>query len=113
MPAVTTNLTGEYAIEQGAEWAHGWAVTYNGVPLDETWTAAAQIRFKADSADPLGEFGAEVDADGNVVIGVTAAESSAWTWSKGVYDVEVTNADESVTLRVAEGRVDLSPEVTR
>lgn len=113
MPAVTTNLTGSNAIEQGAEWAHGWAVTYNGDPIDATWTAKSQVRQYATSSPVLHEFLATVNPDGSVVIGVSHAQSSNFTWTNGVYDVEVTNADESVVLRVAQGKVQVSSEVTR
>lgn len=107
MPAVTTDL----AIEQGTTWTHGWSVTYNGTPIDDTWTARSQIRATAASKDLLHEFAPAVTAEGAVVLGIDPATSSAWTWRSGIYDVEVTKGD--VTLRVARGRVDVSPEVTR
>ena len=109
MTAVTTHLT----VEQGAEWSYGWSVTYNGDPIDDTWTAASQVRASKIAVTTLHAFTAAVDASGNVTIGVTATESSAWTWEKGVYDVEVTNAAETVTLRVAQGNVTVDREVTR
>jgi hypothetical protein len=109
VPAVKQNLT----IEQGTDWSHGWAVTVNGDPIDDTWTARAQIRGRVTEETPLHTFAAEVTPEGAVVIAVTPEESSPWTWNDGVYDVEVVNADESLTLRVAEGHVLVDPEVTR
>lgn len=108
MPATKTNLT----IEAGTDWSHGWAVTVNGEAIDDTWTARSQVRRSAGSATVLHEFTASVDEDGNVLIAVTPAETtvvrdedgelvSGWEWTSGKYDVEVTNADESLTLRVA------------
>lgn len=109
MPAVSTAL----AVEQGADFSHGWSVTVNGAPIDATWTARSQIRRHSSSPEVLHEFAASVNADGSVVIAATAAESSAWTWTAGVYDVEVTKADGSLKLRVAQGHVNVSAEVTR
>lgn len=109
MPAVQTNLT----IEQGADWSHGWRVTYNGAPIDGTWTARSQVRRDPGSPDVLHELAASVNADGSVVIAIPAAVSSAFEWRYGRYDVEATNADASVRLRVASGTVTISPEVTR
>lgn len=108
MPAAQTNLT----IEQGADWSHGWRVTYNGQPIDDTWSARSQAR-RAPSSDLLHQFAATVNPDGSVILTATAAESSTWAWRWARYDVEVTNADGSVTLRVAEGSVTVSAEVTR
>ena len=110
MPAVTTDIT----IEQGATWAHGWMVNCNGDPIDATWTARGQIRARASDTAVLHQFAADVTAlEGAVVIAVDPEESAAWDWRIGVYDVEVVNADQSLTLRVAQGRVIVSPEVTR
>lgn len=109
MPARISNIT----IEQGVDFARGWAVLVNGVAIDATWTAAAQIRADSTSATPLATFAADVDAQGNVVIALTPADSAGWTWREAVYDVQVVNADASLTLRVAEGKVKVDPAVTR
>lgn len=110
MPATKTDLV----IEQGTDWAHGWRVTVNGDPIDDTWTARGQIRRWVSSPDPpLHDFAASVDDTGAVVIAVTPADSTPWTFEAGVYDVEVVNADGSITLRVAEGSITVDPEVTR
>jgi len=108
MPTSTVNLE----IEQGTTWAHGWAVTYTGAPVDSTWSARGQVRDRAASPTVLHTFAASVDADGNVVIAVEPATSSAWSWRSGVYDVEIQSAD-GVVLRVASGHVSVSAEVTR
>lgn len=109
MPAVTTDLV----IEQGADWSHGWLVIVNGDPIDATWTARAQVRPSAEATVVLYEFAPTVNPDGSVVLGVDAAESAAWDWRVGKYDLEVESADASITLRVAQGAVKVSPEVTR
>lgn len=102
-------------VEQGATWSHGWRVTYNGDPIDSTWTAAAQIRARSNAESTLLYTFANlaVDDTGAVVLAVPYEDSEAWDWGLGYYDVEVTNADESVRLRVAQGAVRVSREVTR
>lgn len=108
------NLT----INQGATWSTGWAVQVGETvetlaPIDDTWTAAAQVRAsQARTAALLHTFDAIVDADGNVIISVPFAASEVWSWRGGWYDVEVTNADETVRYRVVEGKVAVSNEVT-
>lgn len=109
MPAIYTPLV----VEQGVDFSQGWAVRVLGAPIDATWTARAQVRATRRSPDVLHEFAASVNPDGSVVIAATPAESSAWTWTEGVYDVEVTNADGSLTLRVSQGPVEVDLEVTR
>lgn len=114
MSARQENLT----IEQGTTWTRGWSVvvSYDGVtfePIDATWSARGQVRLTVNSPTVLHEFAALVDAAGNVMISVSAAESTAWAWVSGVYDVEIENSDASVTLRVAQGSVSVSREVTR
>lgn len=109
MPAVQRDLK----IEQGTDWSTGWRVTVNGAPIDATWTARSQVRKTVAATEILHTFAADVDAAGNVVIAVTPTESIPWTWRTAVYDVEVVNADASLTLRLAEGRVTVDPEVTR
>lgn len=101
------NLT----IEQGVSWSHGWLVTVTGVPIDETWTARSQIRTKYGVL--LHEFNVNVTPEGAVVLYVSPEESSAWDWFDAFYDVEVVNSDETVTLRVAQGMVFNSKEVTK
>lgn len=109
MPALKSDLR----IEQGTTWSHGWAVSYNGSPIDATWTARGQIRASVSATAVLHDFEPTVNPDGSVVIGVDPDVSAAWVWRSGVYDVEVANEDESVVLRVAEGRVSVDREVTR
>ena len=109
MPATRTNLL----IEQGATYSHGWAVTVDGEPIDDTWDARSQVRKEITSTTPLHVFDVVVTEEGYVVISISAEASSAFTWSDGIYDVEVVNNDESVTLRVAEGSISFKREVTR
>lgn len=111
MPAVRTDLT----IEQGTTWSHGWRVTYSGEPIGAAWTARSQVRRRIDDPAVLHTFAATVTAQGDVILSADAAVSTAWTWTSGVYDVEVVGPVSlgSPVLRVAQGSVTVSPEVTR
>lgn len=108
MTARKQNLT----IEQGVTWSHGWLVTVSGTPIDNTWNARSQIRAPYDGS-LLHDFSADVTAEGAVVISVSPEQSSLWDWYDGVYDVEVSNFDGSIVLRVAQGKVTVSKEVTK
>ena len=49
---------------------------------------------------------------GQFALYVSAAESSAWTWRRGVYDLEMTHVASGLVTRLLEGAVTVSPEVT-
>ena len=51
-------------------------------------------------------------AESKVMVTATAAQSSAITTLKGVYDIEIYNADESIVERIAEGKLSMSQGVT-
>lgn len=51
-------------------------------------------------------------AEGKIEINISAATSSAYTFDRGVYDLEVVFPDTSV-YRIIEGAVTTVPEVTR
>lgn len=116
MPAMSLNL----AVEQGATWSHGFIPMMNDAPLlDDTWTARAQARPTIASPEVLFEWSTVIgniaidDATGALTMTIDADESSAWTWKKAVWDLEVTSPDGQITYRVVQGRIQVSPEVTR
>lgn len=106
-------------IPQGSYWETSWRVRdSDGVPLADLsgWSARAQIRATLDSASVLHEWSV---AAGNVTLSapwvtliVFDTDSDAWTWTDGVYDIEVTDPGARV-YRIAEGTVFVSREVTR
>jgi hypothetical protein len=53
-------------------------------------------------------------ADGVIQVEIPAETTAAWTWSSGYYDLEmvIPGTPEDVT-RAVEGRVRVTPEVTR
>lgn len=108
MAAVDKDL----AIEQGVTWSAAWHVKLDGDDLDPEagWQARSQVR-KNVVGPVLHDFTCSI-AGSVVQLSVTAAESSLWLWRRGVYDVEVFDTAGRV-VRVVQGAVSVSPEVTR
>ena len=111
----------DITIEQGADWSIGILVTRAGVALPLTgYSARMQIRAKVTSTDVLlsltSGVGGGIDVGGSpsnrLVIHVHNTVSAAWTWRKGVYDLELIDGNGEV-IRLLEGAVTVSAEVTR
>jgi hypothetical protein len=99
-------------VEQGAD----YQVTFPVLGLDAGgtlagWTATGQIRAGYTSSTVLHTLALTLTGT-NVVLRVPAATSSAWAFSLGRYDVELTAPDGAVT-RLVEGSVVVRPEITR
>ena len=105
--AKITNFT----IDQGTTWSYGVAVKVDGVPIDQTWTATAQVRANSGAAGILHTFTTAIVEGGIIILSVTPAESSAWVWRDGIYDLEISKG--LVTTRVSQGNVLVNGEVTR
>ena len=83
------------------------------------YTARLQIREKVSSTSTLYEATTD-EADGLTITGATgkvyleipAATTAAWTWTKGVYDLEIISEGGAVT-KIARGNVKVLAEVTR
>lgn len=114
------NTNGSPYIEQGADFLVPLVFKDSaGAAIDVTgYTARMHIRASRDDAATLLEL---TNANGRLVIGgangtvtikLTALETAAFTWTKGVYDLELVRPDGFVT-RALEGRVSISKEVTR
>ena len=71
----------------------------------------SQIRKSYDAATKTDFTTAKVDNTGQVTISLTAAETAALKSGRYVYDIEIASASE--TLRVLEGIVTVTPNVTR
>jgi hypothetical protein len=108
MPAAETLLF----IEQGTTFVHSWQVTYNDALVDDTWTAQGQIRKYVGAEEVVAELDVSVNDQGAVTVSVSPEQSNAWTFWRGVYDVKIINDDQTVTLRVADGIVELDKAVT-
>jgi len=111
MPAVHRDLV----IEQGVTWSTAWHVQLDGVDLDpaDGWAARSQVRAKTADPTVLHEFTANL-TNSVVQLSVEPEDSSAWSWRRGVYDVEIFDASaEPRVVRIVQGAVTVSPEVTR
>ena len=110
--------TTDLVIEQGTTWAISWPIRdENDQPVDVTgWSVRAHVRAHRDSTEVLHEWSSQLgnaEASGSdVILSVGPSTSSAWNWSDGVYDVELTDPTGNVA-RVAAGTVRVSREVTR
>jgi hypothetical protein len=116
MPAGKHNLV----IEQGATFGRRFTWSDSkGKPVNLTgYSARLHIREKVDSPNPVAVATTENGkiqlggAAGTIMLMFTADETAAMSFKKGVYDLELENADGNV-VRLLEGSVTLSPEVTR
>lgn len=107
-----------FTVPQGTDWGVRWVLTDPaGKPIDTSgWTVRSQIRRRHNSAEILHEWSSALGnatiVDSSVTLSIPHAISSGWSWSKGVYDVEVTDSNGVVT-RLTQGTITVSPEVTR
>lgn len=108
-----TLRTDDLVIPQGATWEVRWPIVgEDGAPADLSgWEARAQARSTIPSPAVLHEFDTAV-VDSSVALKLTPAESSAFVWTKAVYDVELFHPDGRV-VRVTQGAIRIDPEVTR
>jgi hypothetical protein len=108
--------TDRLTVLQGATWETRWPILdTDGQPYDLTgWTVQSQVRASATDVTVLFDFAATGNAttlDNNVVLTIPADVSSAWTWTEGVFDIELHNAD--AVVRITQGTIEVNPEVTR
>ena len=105
-------------IQQGTTWQRRWLITDpdSDAPRDLSgWTARGQIRIHQADVGPVFEWqgsGITCDEDGYVTVSVTPDQSSTWNWRDGYYDIELVDPSDQV-VRIAQGYVRVSPEVTR
>jgi len=93
------------------------AVDSAGAAIDLTgYTARMMIKRSAAEADALFELTTEngriiiTAATGSVMLYLTAAETAALTWTRGVYDLELVQG--SIVTRLIDGVVTVLPNVT-
>lgn len=105
-------------IPQGTTWGLAWPIVDDAsAPISVAgWSVRGQIRRSPASSTVLFEWtstdGSAQAVDDTVIVRLTPAQSSAFTWRTGFYDVEVTNLTSQV-FRIAQGRVVIDPQVTR
>ena len=76
-----------------------------------SYTVTSQLRKSYDASTKTDFTTAKVDATGKVTISLTAAETALLKAGRYVYDIEIASSAE--TLRVLEGIVTVTPNVTR
>lgn len=91
----------------------------NGTPVDlSLYTAQMQIREEIASSAALISLSSgtgEIElgaALGTILVTIPATTTATFTWTQGVYDLELTDLTGGVT-RLLQGVVIVSPEVTR
>lgn len=114
MSAATTNLV----IDQGATW--NITFTYknaSGNPINLTgYTAALQLRtsYDASSAALSLSSGSGIvlgGTDGTIAVTASATQTGQLTAGEYVYDLEITSS--SIVTRLVQGRITVTPQVTR
>jgi hypothetical protein len=116
VPALSLDL----AVEQGTTWTQAFLPKISGQPVLATgWTARAQVRNPIPNAAVLHEWSTELGnlvvdgALGTVTMSIAPSDSSPWAWRTAYYDLEITSPDGGTTYRVVQGKIRVSPEVTR
>ena len=104
-------------IRRGTTEAIAWPVTSpdSGLPMDLSgWSGEGQIRAGYGAATVLFSWpedaAIECTAGGDVVVHISAAQSSGWTWDRAVYGIEITSPTGDV-ITLAQGLVLVTPEV--
>lgn len=85
-----------------------------GQPMDLVgYTAQAHVRYRHSDATPAAVFSAALnETPGLVSLTLGSAQTSALSRPFGVWDCELTGPG-GVVQRLAEGKVSVSPEVTK
>lgn len=118
---MTANV--DLTIPQGTSWAIAFPLLdEDDQPYIDTtgWSARAQVRPSRTHSSVLfewnttasGSLGRITIEDGKVNMFVTPSQSSAWVWTRGVYDLEITDGNGD-TFRPVGGHVWVDQEVTR
>tara|TARA_E500000178_G_scaffold78831_1_gene76990 strand:+ start:603 stop:935 length:333 start_codon:yes stop_codon:yes gene_type:complete len=102
-------------IDQGTDFSVTVDVTdANGSPLNLSgYTAASQIRKSYASSSASATFTTSISASsGQVTMSLTDTQTSGLAAGRYLYDLNITSSA-SVTSRVVEGQVIVTPGVTR
>ena len=106
-------------IDQGSRFSFTLLVLDNGVPADLSgYTARMQVRASVTSTDVLAEYtttnGFLVVNSGDSMVSIIlpSSETEGYAWVTGVYDLEIVDGSDNA-IRISEGWVKVSPQVTR
>ena len=102
------------SIDQGATFSADFIEnTFDGNTADLTgYIGAGQIR-KHYTSNTATAFILNVYANGTVRVALAANQTGSLTEGRYVYDVELTNTSDNSVIRLVEGIVTVSPQVTR
>lgn len=103
-------------VDQGANYFSSIYLTdADGIAIDLTgYTGAAQIRKEHTSNTAAAAFTVTItSANGQVDMSLTAAQTANIVAGEYVYDCELTLTASNVVSRIVEGKVLVTPEVTR
>jgi hypothetical protein len=105
--------TANIVIDQGTTFSTNLVLTNDdGTNKDlSDYTVSSQIRKSYYTNTYTNFTTAKVDLEGEITLSLTATQTSALKAGRYVYDVEITSAAE--TVRVLEGIVTVTPEVTK
>lgn len=100
-------------IDQGQTFSFSLTLSNtDGTAKDLTdYTVTSQMRKSYYTSTATSFTTAKVDLTGEITISLSAAETSAIKAGRYVYDVEIASSVE--TLRILEGIVTVTPEVTK
>jgi hypothetical protein len=100
-------------IKQGASFSQTFALADgSGTAMTLTgYTAASQMRLRYDATDYVSLTCAIATSTGQITISLTPTQTAALQPKTYVYDVELTSG--STVERYIEGKIVVSPEVTR
>ena len=108
-----------FTIKQGATFRKPFQWNAGGSPVDMTgWTARMQIRPEVDSEIVIADLTTENGGitieplEGKINLYLSDVETSAFGFESAVYDIELVDQSGDVH-RDIEGKIKLSPEVTR
>lgn len=112
--------TYDFEIEQGTTFNKEFLYKdVNDDPVNLSgYTARMQVRSTVSSADVLLSLTTENGritmggAAGTIDLDLTATDTAAITWRRGVYDLEIVSSNGTVT-RLLQGVITISREVTR
>lgn len=100
-------------IDQGTTFSFTFELTNSdGSAKDLTsYDVAGQIRKSYYTSTKVDFTTSKIDLEGEITISLTATQTSALKAGRYVYDIEIDDSLE--TIRVLEGIVTVTPEVTR
>lgn len=112
----------DFTIEQGTTFTQDfvWKDSVTNTAINITgYTCRMQIRDTVTTITVLMDLNTANNrlkvtngATGTFTLALTDAETTALTWTKGVYDIELVSGGGVVT-RVLKGSITIDPEVTR